>query len=40
MQGTEEHGVAFEGDGELKDLTETPLFKEKKKEDWRKTWQT
>lgn len=33
MQGTEEHGAASEGDGEPKDLTEIPLFKEKREED-------
>lgn len=40
MQGTEERETASEGGGELKELTETPVFKRRKKEEnWRKTQQ-
>lgn len=31
MQGTEERETASEGGGELKELTETPVFKTRKK---------
>lgn len=33
MRGTEEHDTASEGGRQLKELTETPVFKTRKKED-------